>query len=154
MPSLTSWTASSDAGVKYFSGTAKYATTVQVSATWMRGGERILLEMEKVRDIAQVRVNGKSMGLVWAPPYRIDVTTALKPGMNRIEIEVTNEWTNRLIGDRLLPAEQHVLSAPASSTAASGSFGATPQLSESGLIGEVRLIAEHATTGSTAVAPK
>jgi len=113
-----------------------------VAPTSLHGGQRILLEMDKVRDIADVRVNGKSVGLVWAPPYQIDVTAALKPGENRIEIAVTNEWTNRLVGDRLVPAEQRVLSQPATSTASSGSFGATPQLAESGLIGEVRLVTQ------------
>ena len=142
MPSLTSWTSSSDPGVKYFSGTADDKPTVQAPAAWLRGGQHILLAMDKVRDVAQVRVNGQPIGLVWAPPYRIDVTSALKPGTNRIEIEVTNEWTNRLVGDRSLPSEQRVLSQPKPSTVSSGSFAPSPQLAESGLIGPVRLVAE------------
>ena len=143
MPLLTSWTASSDPGVKYFSGTATYSTTVEVSAAWLHDGARIWLEMDKVRDLAEVQVNGKAVGEVWAPPYRVDVTSALRPGQNQIEIDVTNEWTNRLIGDRLMPPEQRVLAQPGNSTASSGSFGVTPQLVESGLIGAVRLVAER-----------
>jgi hypothetical protein len=120
MPKLTSWTENTDAGVKYFSGTATYTRTVQAPASWFRLGQHIWIDLGKVRDIAEVKVNGKSAGLAWAPPYRVDVTAALKPGTNRLEIEVTNEWTNRQIGDRLVPAEKRVL-APAGAAAPVGS---------------------------------
>ena len=63
-------------------------------------------------DPAQVSVNGKALGTLWKPPYQSDVTGVLKPGANQLEIEVTNEWTNRLIGDRLAPPEKRVLAAP------------------------------------------
>ncbi len=39
-------------------------------------------------------------GIFWKPPYRVDVSSALKPGRNRIEVRVTNMWPNRIIGDR------------------------------------------------------
>jgi hypothetical protein len=137
MTKLTSWTDSSDAGVKYFSGTATYAKTVQAPAPWLRG-ERVWLDLGKVRDIAQVKVNGKDVGMVWAPPYRVDVTDALKPGANRIEIAVTNEWTNRQIGDRSLPVDKQILAEP---PATGRGFGFGPQTPvESGLIGEVSFV--------------
>lgn len=44
-------------------------------------------------------VNGKSLGIVWKQPFRVDVTNALKAGDNKIEIKVTDLWVNRLIGD-------------------------------------------------------
>jgi hypothetical protein len=110
---LTSWTDSAVDGIKYFSGTATYSKTVQAPASWLRPGQHVWIDLGTVRDIAKVKVNGKSAGLVWAPPYRVDVTAALKPGANKLEIEVTNEWTNRIAGDRLLPADQHILSTPA-----------------------------------------
>jgi hypothetical protein len=110
---LTSWTDSAVDGIKYFSGTATYSKTVQAPASWLRPGQHVWIDLGTVRDIAEVKVNGKSAGLVWAPPYRVDVTAALKPGANKLEIEVTNEWTNRIAGDRLLPADQHILSTPA-----------------------------------------
>jgi hypothetical protein len=50
--------------------------------------------------IAEVILNGKSCGIAWKKPFRIDVTNALKPGANKIEIKVTNLWVNRLIGDQ------------------------------------------------------
>ena len=147
LPALASWTVNSDAGVKYFSGTATYGKTVQAPAAWFRAGQRVYLELEKVRDIADVSVNGKAVGLVWAPPYRVDVTAALRPGANRIEIKVTNEWTNRQIGDRVLPVEERVLSqtgvTPPRPGNAAGGFGPQPQLAESGLLGSARLVAER-----------
>jgi hypothetical protein len=47
-----------------------------------------------------VSVNGKTLGVVWHAPYRIDVTSALKPGNNELTIKVVNAWVNRLIGDQ------------------------------------------------------
>ena len=120
---LTSWTDSAVDGVKYFSGTATYSKTVQAPASWLRPGQHVWIDLGKVRDIAEVKVNGKSAGLVWAPPYRVDVTAALKPGANKLEIEVTNEWTNRIAGDRLLPADQHILSTPAAPAFGGGGGG-------------------------------
>jgi len=142
MAKLTSWTESADAGVKYFSGTATYTKTVIAPASWFRPGQRVWIDLGKVRDIAEVKVNGKAAGLVWAPPYRVDVTSALKPGANKLEIAVTNEWTNRQIGDRLLPEGKHILSTPpAPARPGGGGFGPGPQTPpESGLIGEVSFI--------------
>jgi hypothetical protein len=53
-----------------------------------------------VKNLAGVTVNGKSLGVVWHTPYRVDVATALKPGANEVSIKVTNAWVNRLIGDQ------------------------------------------------------
>jgi hypothetical protein len=141
MQRLASWTESSDPGVKYFSGTATYTKTVQAPAAWFRPGQHIWIDLGKVRDIAEVKVNGKSTGLTWAPPYRVDVTAALKPGANRLEIAVTNQWTNRLMGDHLLPPEKRVLT-PAGAAAGGGGFSFGPQTPpESGLMGGVTIVA-------------
>ena len=145
MPALTSWTESKDDGIKYFSGTATYTKTVTAPATWFKPGQRVWIDLGKVRDIAQVKVNGKEVGMVWAPPYRIDLTGALKPGANKLEIAVTNEWTNRQIGDRSLPDDKKILTTPATPTRAGGggggAFGFTPPLPESGLLGDVSFVA-------------
>ena len=62
-----------------------------------------------------------------------------KPGTNHLEIAVTNEWTNRQAGDRLLPAEQRILSGPLPPTRP----GTAPALlPESGLLGDVSFFAE------------
>jgi len=134
---LASWTDSSDPGVRYFSGTARYATSFPLPAqAWHRSsGERVVLHFDRVRDIAEAKVNGKLIGLLWAPPYDIDVTDAIRPGLNKIEVDVTNEWTNRLIGDRGLPETQRVLHSPVPARP-----GPAASLQESGLIGEVSLV--------------
>jgi alpha-L-rhamnosidase len=143
MAKLTSWTESGDGGVKYFSGTATYSKTMQAAASWFKAGQHIWIDLGKVRDIAEVKVNGKRAGLTWAPPYRVDVTAALKPGANKLEISVTNEWTNRQIGDRLLPGDKRILSTPvAPARPGGGGFGPAPQTpSESGLLGDVTFVA-------------
>jgi hypothetical protein len=127
MQKLASWTDNSDPGIKYFSGTATYSKTVQAPAAWLRSGQHIWIDLGKVRDIAEVKVNGKSAGLTWAPPYRLDVTAELKPGANKLEIEVTNEWTNRQIGDRLLPLEKRVLTPPGAAAPGGPVAGAAPR---------------------------
>jgi hypothetical protein len=106
---LESWTANTDDGVKYFSGTATYTKSVQAPQGWFRPGAKVLLDLGMVKDLAEVSVNGKALGILWKAPYRVDATGALKAGANRLEVKVTNEWTNRQIGDRLLPVEKRVL---------------------------------------------
>jgi hypothetical protein len=97
---LTSWTKSSDAGVKYFSGTATYTFDVDAPADAFRPGRRIELDLGAVKEIAEVRVNGQAVGdALWKPPFRADITEALTRGTNRIEVRVTNLWPNRMIGD-------------------------------------------------------
>jgi hypothetical protein len=132
---LTSWTANTDDGVKYFSGTAVYAKALQAPRGWLRAGQRILLDLGAVKDVAEVSLNGRALGVVWKPPFRVDVTDALKPGANQLEIRVTNEWTNRLIGDRAAPADKKVLAA-----GAPAGFGPPPALNEAGLLGPVTFI--------------
>jgi len=148
MPALTSWTSSSDLGIKYFSGTATYTKAVQAPASWFRTGQHIYLDLGKVRDIAGVEINSKIVGLVWAPPYRLDVTAALLPGANRLFIKVTNEWTNRLIGDSLLPPEKRLFPqagvVPPQAGNGTGFFRGPQQPAESGLLGSVRFVAERA----------
>jgi hypothetical protein len=131
LPQLASWTASADSGVKYFSGTATYARTVQMPASWR--GRRVVLSLGDVRDLAEVVVNGMTF-VLWKAPFEADVTGVLRTGANQVEIRVTNQWTNRLIGDRASPQNRILSSAP-------GFFGGTPPLPQSGLLGPVRFIA-------------
>jgi hypothetical protein len=98
--SLISWHNHADAGVKYFSGTAAYTKTVQAPAEWLKTGARLWLDLGDVKNIAEVSVNGKPLGILWKAPFRMDVTSALKAGANTLEIKVTNLWVNRLIGDQ------------------------------------------------------
>ena len=97
--SLGSWTENADPGVKYFSGTGTYTTTVNAQAGWFHDGARMWIDLGDVKNIAQVTVNGVALGEVWHAPFRMDATAALHPGVNEITVKVTNLWPNRMIGD-------------------------------------------------------
>jgi beta-galactosidase/beta-glucuronidase len=97
---LASWSESAIEGVKYFSGTATYSKTIQIPEGALTPGARLWLDLGDVRDLAEVAVNGKYLGIQWKTPFKVDVTGALRPGSNQIVIEVTNLWVNRLIGDQ------------------------------------------------------
>jgi len=138
LANLESWSANADPGVKYFSGTATYAKTVSEPESWVRPGARVFLDLGSVKDLAEVSVNGHALGILWKPPYRMDVTDALVPGTNQLEIKVTNEWTNRQIGDRLGPPEKHVLTSDPVAA-----FGRRPAvLGDAGLLGPVTVVSE------------
>jgi hypothetical protein len=100
LPALASWHENSDGGVKYFSGTGTYRKTVQAPAGWFESGAKLWLDLGDVKNIAVVAINGKELGTYWKAPFRVDVTSALKPGANLLEIKVINLWVNRLIGDQ------------------------------------------------------
>jgi hypothetical protein len=132
---LAPWTDSADIGAKSFSGTATYSTTFTAPPSHL--STHYLLHFDDVRDLAAIKINGKSAGFIWAPPYDVDITAALRPGMNTLEVSVTNEWSNRIAADRALPADQRILHdvPPA--------FPGAPAapLQPSGLSGEVSIVA-------------
>ncbi|MBS1854083.1 MAG: alpha-L-arabinofuranosidase [Acidobacteria bacterium] len=105
LPGLVSLRTLSDAGVKYFSGTATYSRTLDVPAAMIGPGKRVYLDLGRVEVVARVRINGTDLGTLWKEPYRIDVTEAVHAGGNALEVRVTDLWTNRLIGDEQLPPE-------------------------------------------------
>ena len=94
-----------DFGVRHFSGTATYRTRFKVPDTALGGDRRLYLDLGRVEVIARVAINGKPAGALWKPPYRIDVTDAVRVGDNRLDVHLTNLWPNRLIGDEHFPAE-------------------------------------------------
>ena len=102
---LLSWSEHADPGVKYFSGQATYTRTIVVPGGMIGPDRRIYLDLGKVQVIASVKLNGKDLGILWKPPYRLDVTGALKAGDNTLEIGVANLWINRMIGDEQLPED-------------------------------------------------
>ena len=103
MPKLISWTESDIEGVKYFSGTATYNQTFDVPALLLGTGKHLYLDLGRVKNLAQVTINGKDLGILWKPPFSLDATDALKAGANQIVIRITNLWPNRLIGDEQYP---------------------------------------------------
>jgi hypothetical protein len=135
---LTAWNDSPDKGVKYFSGTGTYTKTMQASADWFKPGAKLWIDLGYVKNLAEVTVNGKALGVVWHAPYRVDVTSALKPGANEVIIKVTNAWVNRLIGDQQPDATTKYTFADVKP------YKANSPLLPSGLLGPVKLEKETA----------
>ena len=104
---LTSWTERPEPGIKFYSGAATYENTFDLPPSAIANRQSpILLDLGAVRELAEVRVNGQSCGIVWAPPFRVNITRALKPGTNTLAVDVVNFWPNRIIGDATLPEAQ------------------------------------------------
>lgn len=99
---LISWSKHSSEAVKYFSGTAAYRATFTVPSDLLARERRLDLDLGSVQAIAEIKLNGKDLGILWKPPFRADVTDVLKAGENHLEVRVTNLWPNRLIGDEQL----------------------------------------------------
>jgi len=137
MDQLSDWSQSSDPGVKYFAGVGTYTKTVQASPDWFKKGSRIWMDLGDVRNLAVVTVNGRQIGQTWHAPYRVDVTSALKPGVNDINIKVVNAWVNRLIGDEQ-PGATRLTFADVKP------YKASSPLLPSGLLGPVTMIRKDA----------
>jgi hypothetical protein len=99
VPTLKSWTEFSDPGIRYFSGTATYRTTVHINADQLVPGRELWLDLGEVYEVARIRINGTPLTPLWKRPYAARIDAYLHPGDNALEVEVTNLWPNRLIGD-------------------------------------------------------
>ena len=87
--------------IRYFSGTATYST--QFGWNPPAGQQRYRLDLGDVKIMAEITLNGKDPGVLWKPPFEVDVTGTLKAGRNELVVKVTNLWPNRLIGDEQYP---------------------------------------------------
>lgn len=101
---LTDWSKHSDERIAHYSGAAWYQTTIDLKE--QTKGERIFLNMGSLTALAKVKINDQDVGGVWTPPYKLDITSAIHAGKNKIAIKVVNTWVNRLIGDLALPASE------------------------------------------------
>ncbi len=106
LDNLISWTDHPDPGVRYFSGTATYQISFDLPPDFLKTDRSVLLDLGVVKYLAQVRVNGKDAGVLWKPPFSLDITPLVTTGRNRLEIAVTNLWVNRLVGDEFLPDDR------------------------------------------------
>ena len=99
-----------------------------------------MLDLGEVREIASVKLNGKDFGVVWMHPARVDITGALKPVGNQLELKIVNLWPNRLIGDDSLPPEKQYTKFNMRNYYGKHLFPKNSPLRPSGLIGPVKLL--------------
>lgn len=105
MDKLTAWNKMRADAAKYFSGTATYDTTFTVSAEQIGKDRGLYLDLGGVAVMAQVKLNGHDLGVLWKPPYRVEIDQFARSGENKLEVEVTDLWINRMIGDENLPED-------------------------------------------------
>ncbi|MCX6895538.1 MAG: glycosyl hydrolase [Verrucomicrobia bacterium] len=103
-PALFLWNESTDARLQAFAGSASYLTTFATPHSALRT-PHWSLDLGAVHDLAEVFVNGKSAGVVWTAPFRVDVTRLLQSGTNALEIRVVNTWHNWRLANKYLPVE-------------------------------------------------
>jgi hypothetical protein len=127
---LEDWTQRPEESIKYYSGSATYVK--QFDAANIRPGKRYFLETGVVKNIAELTLNGKKLGILWTAPWRVEVTDLLKQSGNVLEIVVVNCWPNRLIGDAALPPEKRL-------TRTNITFKKDAPLMPSGLLGPVMI---------------
>ena len=131
---LEDWTKRLEDGIKYYSGTATYRKTFDLPPALKKGRHKIFLDLGEMKDLAEVRLNGKELGVLWTKPFRVDITEALQASGNLLEIDVVNLWANRLIGDASLPPEKRFTHSDASHIVKK-----SDSLPSSGLLGPVKL---------------
>ena len=130
---LTSLSDQPDPGVRFFSGIATYTRTFELHPHDVPSNASLWLDLGKVGDVAEVRVNGQLAGTAWKPPYRLDIGPAVHPGRNELEVRVANLWVNRLIGDAQPNATRITFTTLPT-------YRADAPLRPSGLMGPVRLL--------------
>ncbi len=120
---LEDWSKRGEEAIRHYSGTATYRTTFEFQAEDSQSPA--YLDLGVVQNVARVRLNGHDLGVVWTAPWRVEITAAVKPGTNDLEIDVANLWPNRLIGDATLPEDKRltVTNVRTYDTMTSGTYG-------------------------------
>jgi hypothetical protein len=98
---LISWTDIPEA--KHFSGTGVYTTEFTVPESYAQNGLRLYLDLGALGNLAEVSLNGKSLGAVWMRGQRLQLPNTVHPGPNRLEVRVTNTLINRVSGFTKFP---------------------------------------------------
>ena len=131
---LVDWTLRPEDSIRFYSGTAIYRKSFDLPKPDLpKTDGRLYLSLGDVSMLAEVRLNGNKLGVLWCPPFRVDITAAVKPAGNLLEVSVVNTWYNRLIKDLSLPETQRL-----TSTNIRLKAGAKP--AASGLLGPVRIL--------------
>ncbi len=128
---LTDWTLRPETNLKYYSGKAIYKKDFEIGK--VKGNQKVFLDLGKIMVVGKVKVNGVEVGGVWTYPYHVDITRALKQGKNTLEISVTNNWMNRIIGDMNLPESER------DTWLTFNPYNKNSPLQSSGLMGPVKL---------------
>lgn len=102
---LVSWTDRPEKEIRYYSGIATYRRDVTLPDGFLKSGNKAILNLGEVKNLARVTVNGTTFPELWKPPFTCDITKALKPGANKLSIEIVNLWANRLVGDEQEPPD-------------------------------------------------
>ena len=130
---LADWTQNTEPGIRHYSGTAIY----RKSFVWKGAlpDDGLFIDLGEVKELAEVKLNGHPLGILWAKPFRIAIPAGiLREGENQLVVEVVNFWPNRIIGDADLPQEKRLTTTNVRKLTA-----ATP-LMPSGLLGPVRIV--------------
>lgn len=94
--SLSDWTTNENTNIKYYGGTATYSKSFEFDGDISKP---IFINLGRVEKMASLRLNGKTLGTLWCYPYQLDISKVLKKGTNKLEIDITNPWWNRIVGD-------------------------------------------------------
>ena len=138
--SLYSWTQIPHPDASLNFGTGRY--TVQFTLDDYENADDWILDLGDVRESADVKINGKPAGKVWSVPFTISVGEFLTPGLNTLEIDVTNLQANRIADYERRGVEWRIFkdaNIASVTNAKEFSFGDWPVL-PSGLNSTVRLI--------------
>jgi len=135
---LKSWTDFDEEGVKYFSGTAAYRKTLDIPAEKLGPGWRVYLDLGALRDVGEVFLNGQPLGIVWKPPFRVDLTPVARAGKNELIVKITNLWINRLSGDMVTKGKRYTRTNQ--QPWGDGGGGEAWHEQTSGLLGPVKLL--------------
>ncbi|MES2428050.1 MAG: glycosyl hydrolase [Bacteroidota bacterium] len=138
-PELISWTKRPEEGIKYYSGTAIYTKIFDLKKNTVEKSKpkRVFLDLGDVKDVAEVRLNGKQLGILWCAPWRVEITDAVKQKGNILEVKVINLWANRVVHDLSLPKEQRLTKTH--DVFRFDMLNVNTPLLESGLIGPVKI---------------
>ncbi|MEA3224634.1 MAG: glycosyl hydrolase, partial [Planctomycetota bacterium] len=99
MDELQSWTKHENPGIRFYSGVARYKTEISISEKMLTDDSPLILDLGALWAVGEVFLNGHPLGILWKPPYELNVKPFAKAGVNTLEIEIANTWANRLAGD-------------------------------------------------------
>jgi hypothetical protein len=136
MDKLISWSDSDEEGVRHYSGKATYTRDFTVGEEALTKGTEAFVVFNDIQEMARVSVNGNDCGIVWLPPYKVNITPWLKPGNNTITVQVINTWNNRIVGDLTNPDKKQYTS----TNVKTSKFKSNGPLLKSGLIGKAEIL--------------